>query len=65
MFSTLHSLLSRDECVVVVGDKVSLNLEVYITKDSAPMLNTGAAKLDDIVVLHLEGGKDFFVSSLH
>ena len=33
-------------------------------KVTAPMLNTGVDRLEDILVLHLAGGKDLFVSFL-
>ena len=35
---------------------------VYVDKETAAALNSGEDKIDDILVLHLEGGKDFFVS---
>ena len=43
-------------------DKASVELELYVNKTTAPGLNTGKDRLDDIVVLHLQGGKDLFVS---
>ena len=35
---------------------------VYVDKETAAALNSGDEKIDDILVLHLEGGKDLFVS---
>lgn len=43
-------------------DQASIQLEVYVDKRTASQLNSGKEKIDDILVLHLEGGKDFFVS---
>ena len=37
-------------------------MEVYVDKTTAPKLNSGVDKLEDILVMHLEGGKDLFVS---
>ena len=37
-------------------------VEVYVDKLTAPLLNTGTDRLEDILVLHLAGGKDLFVS---
>ena len=36
-----------------------------VDSDVAPLLTVGKEKIEDILVLHLEGGKDFFVSLLH
>jgi phosphatidylinositol-bisphosphatase len=35
---------------------------VYVNKETAGALNSGDDSMEDILVLHLEGGKDFFVS---
>lgn len=35
---------------------------VYVDKQTAGSLNSGDDTMEDILVLHLEGGKDFFVS---
>jgi len=37
-------------------------LEVYVDKKTACKLNSGEDKLYDILVLHLEGGKDIFIT---
>jgi hypothetical protein len=44
------------------GDKCDVYLEVYVDKKSAYKLNSGEDKLYDILVLHLEGGKDIFIT---
>ena len=35
---------------------------MYVDKEPARAMNSGEEKIEDILVLHLEGGKDFFVS---
>ncbi|CAH1799294.1 unnamed protein product [Owenia fusiformis] len=47
---------------IMPNDSLSVEFEVYIDKNTAPGLNTQQDKIEDILVLHLEGGKDFFVS---
>ena len=37
---------------------------VYVDEDTAPVLTSHKEQFDDILVLHLEKGKDFFISSL-
>jgi len=50
-------------CVTnLADDKASVDLELYVNKTTAPGLNSGKDRLEDILVLHLQGGKDFFVS---
>ncbi|CAG5106950.1 Similar to OCRL: Inositol polyphosphate 5-phosphatase OCRL (Homo sapiens) [Cotesia congregata] len=44
------------------GEKCDIKLEVYVDKKSACKLNSGEDKLYDILVLHLEGGKDIFIT---
>ena len=45
-----------------VDEEVSLELSVLIDADYAPILNMQSPNLEDILILHLDGGKDFFVS---
>ncbi|KAI4496546.1 hypothetical protein M0804_000356 [Polistes exclamans] len=44
------------------GEKCDIKLEIYVDKKSACKLNSGEDKLYDILVLHLEGGKDIFIT---
>lgn len=44
------------------GEKCDIKLEIYVDKRSACKLNSGEDKLYDILVLHLEGGKDIFIT---
>ncbi|KAJ7363423.1 hypothetical protein OS493_009576 [Desmophyllum pertusum] len=48
--------------IILEGSTKQVCLTVYVDKESARALNSGDEKLEDILVLHLEGGKDFFVS---
>ncbi|XP_075217089.1 oculocerebrorenal syndrome of Lowe [Lycorma delicatula] len=47
---------------IMPGEKCDIKLEVYVDKKSACKLNSGQDKLYDILVLHLEGGKDIFIT---
>ncbi|XP_011146720.1 inositol polyphosphate 5-phosphatase OCRL-1 isoform X1 [Harpegnathos saltator] len=44
------------------GEKCDIKLKVYVDKKTACKLNSGEDKLYDILVLHLEGGKDIFIT---
>ena len=48
--------------ICVLGEKCEVTLEVYVDKKTACLLNSGQDKLDDILVLHLLGGKDLFIT---
>lgn len=39
-----------------------MKLEIYVDKKSACKLNSSQDKLYDILVLHLDGGKDIFIT---
>ncbi|XP_065223598.1 type II inositol 1,4,5-trisphosphate 5-phosphatase [Planococcus citri] len=47
---------------IMPGEKNDVKLEVYVDKRSAYELNSSKDKLYDILVLHLEGGKDIFIT---
>lgn len=47
--------------LLAVEDAVLL-LTVNVDEDTAPSLNNGHDQLEDILVLHLEKGKDFFIT---
>jgi len=47
---------------IMPGAKCDVNLEVYVDKKTAHSLNSGEDKLYDILVLHLMGGKDIFIT---
>lgn len=42
--------------------EITVELEVFVNKSTATHLNSGEEKLEDILVLHLIRGKDYFLS---
>ncbi|XP_075428937.1 inositol polyphosphate 5-phosphatase OCRL isoform X3 [Ascaphus truei] len=44
------------------GETVDISLDVYVSKDSVTMLNSREDKIEDILVLHLDRGKDYFLT---
>ncbi|XP_063794439.1 inositol polyphosphate 5-phosphatase OCRL isoform X2 [Pseudophryne corroboree] len=47
--------LEPNECV-------EISLDVYVSKDSVTLLNSGQDSIEDILVLHLDRGKDYFLT---
>ncbi|OCT65900.1 inositol polyphosphate 5-phosphatase OCRL isoform X2 [Xenopus laevis] len=43
-------------------ETVDISLDVYVSKDSVTMLNSGEDRIEDILVLHLDRGKDYFLT---
>ena len=41
---------------------MDIDLEVFVNRSTAPDLNSGRQEIEDILVLHLERGKDYFLS---
>lgn len=41
---------------------MDIDLEVFVNRSTAPDLNSGTEQIEDILVLHLERGKDYFIS---
>ncbi|XP_034037646.1 inositol polyphosphate 5-phosphatase OCRL isoform X2 [Thalassophryne amazonica] len=44
------------------NETLEIYLEVYVSKDSVTLLNSGEDALEDILVLHLDRGKDYFLT---
>uniref|UniRef100_A0A8B9HYZ4 phosphoinositide 5-phosphatase n=1 Tax=Astyanax mexicanus TaxID=7994 RepID=A0A8B9HYZ4_ASTMX len=44
------------------NETMEIMLEVYVSKDSVTLLNSGEDKIEDILVLHLDRGKDYFIT---
>ncbi|KAG7283383.1 hypothetical protein CRUP_000909, partial [Coryphaenoides rupestris] len=44
------------------GAQVDIDLDVFVNRSTAPDLNLGLQQIEDILVLHLERGKDYFLS---
>ena len=47
---------------IMPGEKADVSIEIYVDKRTAHSLNCGEDKLYDILVLHLMGGKDIFIT---
>ena len=47
---------------IMPGQTLDIELEVIVDKSTAPRLNKGLEELYDIIVLHLDGGKDLFIT---
>ncbi|XP_068426485.1 type II inositol 1,4,5-trisphosphate 5-phosphatase isoform X2 [Clinocottus analis] len=47
---------------IAEGGSVDIELEVFVNRSTAPELNSGKEQIEDILVLHLERGKDYFIS---
>uniref|UniRef100_A0A674E6S7 phosphoinositide 5-phosphatase n=1 Tax=Salmo trutta TaxID=8032 RepID=A0A674E6S7_SALTR len=44
------------------GGNMDIDLEVFVNRSTATELNAGRQQIEDILVLHLERGKDYFLS---
>uniref|UniRef100_A0A8C8R855 phosphoinositide 5-phosphatase n=1 Tax=Pelusios castaneus TaxID=367368 RepID=A0A8C8R855_9SAUR len=42
--------------------EITIELELFVNKATATRLNSGEDKLEDILILHLDRGKDYFLS---
>lgn len=42
-----------------VGVNMTIEFEIYVNKNSSPALNNMSDKIEDILILHLQGGKLF------
>ncbi|KAM3614572.1 uncharacterized protein V6R79_016271 [Siganus canaliculatus] len=47
---------------IAQGGSMDIELEVFVNRSTAPDLNSGKEQIEDILVLHLERGKDYFIS---
>lgn len=56
--------LSANPCkgFLAEGGKVDIELEMFVNRSTATALNSGEEKLEDILILHLERGKDYFLA---
>jgi phosphatidylinositol-bisphosphatase len=48
--------------IMLPGEKTPIRVTITVDNETAPALNTGADRLDDILILHLENGKDHFIT---
>ncbi|XP_029140796.1 inositol polyphosphate 5-phosphatase OCRL-1, partial [Protobothrops mucrosquamatus] len=44
------------------NETVDISLDVYVSKDSVTLLNSREDKIEEILVLHLDRGKDYFLT---
>ncbi|KAL7979443.1 hypothetical protein Chor_004601 [Crotalus horridus] len=44
------------------NETLDISLDVYVSKDSVTLLNSGEDKIEEILVLHLDRGKDYFLT---
>ncbi|XP_073498289.1 inositol polyphosphate 5-phosphatase OCRL isoform X2 [Phyllobates terribilis] len=44
------------------NESVEISLDIYVSKDSVTLLNSGQDLIEDILVLHLDRGKDYFLT---
>uniref|UniRef100_A0A3Q2XFK8 phosphoinositide 5-phosphatase n=1 Tax=Hippocampus comes TaxID=109280 RepID=A0A3Q2XFK8_HIPCM len=44
------------------NENLEIYLEAYVSKDSVTLLNSGEDCIEDILVLHLDRGKDYFIT---
>ncbi|CAK8672370.1 unnamed protein product [Clavelina lepadiformis] len=54
--------ISKPKGFVMPDEKLAIEFEVYVNRITASSLNIGSEKLEDILILHLVGGKDFFIT---
>ncbi|XP_078423070.1 type II inositol 1,4,5-trisphosphate 5-phosphatase isoform X1 [Cetorhinus maximus] len=48
--------------ILIEGERIEIELEVYVNKFTALSLNMGEDRIEDILILHLQRGKDYFMS---
>ncbi|XP_072890426.1 type II inositol 1,4,5-trisphosphate 5-phosphatase isoform X2 [Hemitrygon akajei] len=48
--------------ILLEGEKIEIELEVYVNKTTALSLNMGEDRIEDILILHLRRGKDYFLA---
>ncbi|XP_032901356.1 type II inositol 1,4,5-trisphosphate 5-phosphatase isoform X2 [Amblyraja radiata] len=48
--------------ILIEGNRIEIELEVYVNKTTALSLNMGTDQIEDILVLHLIRGKDYFLA---
>ncbi|KAJ0066499.1 hypothetical protein NL108_013966, partial [Boleophthalmus pectinirostris] len=47
---------------IAQGGTVEIDLEIFVNRTTASDLNSGKQQIEDILVLHLQRGKDYFIS---
>ncbi|XP_042194463.1 type II inositol 1,4,5-trisphosphate 5-phosphatase isoform X2 [Callorhinchus milii] len=54
--------VTPDRGILPQGGTIEIELEVYVNKSTALKLNTQEDKIEDILILHLDRGKDYFLA---
>ena len=49
-------------CLSPPDETLEIFLDVYVSKDAVTLLNSGEDAIEDILVLHLDRGKDYFIT---
>ena len=62
LVSQYSSVISSKSSPLSPVEDVMMILTVFVDCDTAPTFTSQQNTIDDILVLHLEGGKDFFIS---
>ncbi|XP_072572370.1 type II inositol 1,4,5-trisphosphate 5-phosphatase isoform X2 [Paramormyrops kingsleyae] len=55
-------MISPHQGFLAQGESVDIQLELYVNRSTATDLNSGRQQIEDILVLHLDRGKDYFIS---
>lgn len=61
-FSSWPPTSQRDFSCFSSDSAIEIELELFVNKTTATKLNSGEDKIEDILVLHLDRGKDYFLS---
>lgn len=48
--------------ILLPGEKQEISVRLNVDNETAPALNLGNDKLEDIIILHLRSGRDFFLA---
>lgn len=54
--------VSPEYGIIPPGEKALISLSVLVGREAARALNEGEAKLEDILILRLEAGRDYFIT---
>src|SRR5690606_32681967 len=52
--------ISPSTGILLPNEKTQINICISIDNSTAPDFNSGKERLDDILVLHLKNGRDYF-----
>ncbi|KAH3759590.1 inositol 5-phosphatase 4 [Pelomyxa schiedti] len=55
-------VISPTSGIMLPGEQTTICVTMHVDNSTAPALNLGQERLEDILILHLEHGKDYFVT---